>query len=129
MDYNIYYQFMCQLEENMNKHKKKCEHLKTIRKNMADSLGVELNQTECTYEGDCGGTCAKCQKEEQTLAKVLLKGTAVAATTAMLLTGCSANTVIENVEDFKDEVVDQVEDIKREILGPPQLQGAVEAIR
>ncbi len=73
----------------MNKHRKKCDHLKEIRKNMADSLGVELNQTVCTYEGDCKGTCPKCEKEERTLAKALLKGTAVAASAAVLLTGCS----------------------------------------
>ena len=35
----------------MNKHREKCNHLKEIRKNMADELGIELNQTVCTYEG------------------------------------------------------------------------------
>ena len=74
----------------MNKHKEKCEHLKEIRKNMADALGVDLNQTECTYEGECKGTCPKCQQEEQKLSRALLKGTAVAASTAIMLAGCTA---------------------------------------
>lgn len=73
----------------MNKHRKKCDHLKEIRKNMADALGVELNQTVCTYEGDCKGTCPKCQQEEKVLSKTLLAGTAVVASAAILLTGCS----------------------------------------
>lgn len=72
----------------MNKHREKCEHLKQIRKNMADSLGVDLKQTVCTYEGECSGTCPKCQQEEKVLSKALLAGTAVVASAAIMLTGC-----------------------------------------
>lgn len=68
-------------------NKEKCRELKSIRKQMADNLGVELNQTECTYEGECSGTCPKCQKEEKTLNRVLLSG-AVAAT-IIALSGCT----------------------------------------
>ena len=75
----------------MNKHRKKCDHLKQIRKNVADAVGVDLKQTECTYEGDCKGTCPKCQQEEKTLAKALLQGTAVAASAAIMLAGCASN--------------------------------------
>ena len=75
----------------MNKHRKKCDHLKQIRKNMADSLGVDLKQTECTYEGECSGTCPKCQQEEKILSKALLAGTAVAASAAIMLTGCASD--------------------------------------
>ena len=51
----------------MNKQKKKCEHLKQIRKNVADAIGVELNQSVCTFEGECKGTCPKCEQEERKL--------------------------------------------------------------
>ena len=77
----------------MNKHREKCNHLKEIRKNMAEELGVELNQTVCTFEGDCKGTCPKCEQEERKLSKALLKGTAVAASAAMMLTGCAKEPV------------------------------------
>ena len=82
----------------MNKHKEKCNHLKAIRKNMADALGVELNQTECTYEGDCKGTCPKCQQEEKKLSAVLLKGTAVATSAALMLAGCGTERIELNLE-------------------------------
>ena len=75
----------------MNKHRKKCDHLKQIRKSMADSLGVDLKQTVCTYEGDCSGTCPKCQQEEKVLSKALMAGTAVVASAAIMLTGCGSD--------------------------------------
>lgn len=75
----------------MNKHREKCDHLKQIRKSVADSLGVDLKQTVCNFEGECSGTCPKCQQEEKKLSKVLLAGTAVAASAAIMLTGCGFN--------------------------------------
>ena len=104
----------------MNKHRKKCEHLKEIRKNVAKAIGVELNQSECTFEGDCKGTCPKCEKEEQKLSKaLLLKGTAVAASAAMLLAGCS----IEPEEELTGDVIID-EPYEEEIM----LEGDVEYI-
>lgn len=94
----------------MNKHKKKCEHLKQIRKNVADAIGVELNQSVCTFEGECKGTCPKCEQEEQKLSKaLLLKGTAVAASAAMLLTGCAPEKSaltgdMPNPDNYMDEL-------------------------
>ncbi len=94
----------------MNKHRKKCEHLKEIRKNVADALGVELNQSICTFEGECKGTCPKCEQEEQKLSKALfLKGTAVAASAAILLTGCAADPDVltgdmQEPEFYEDEL-------------------------
>ena len=94
----------------MNKQKKKCEHLKQIRKNVADAIGVELNQSICTFEGECKGTCPKCEQEERKLSKALLvKGTAVAASAAMLLTGCATEPDVlagdmPNPEFYEDEL-------------------------
>ena len=94
----------------MNKQKKKCEHLKQIRKNVADAIGVELNQSVCTFEGECKGTCPKCEQEERKLSKALLvKGTAVAASAAMLLTGCVTEPDVlagdmPNPEFYEDEL-------------------------
>ena len=93
----------------MNKHREKCNHLKEIRKNMAEALGVELNQTVCTFEGDCKGTCPKCQQEEKKLSKALLAGTAVAAGAAMMLTGCAKDIGalegdVERVAPYENEI-------------------------
>lgn len=78
----------------MDINKAKCKKLKQIRKAISDKIGVELHQTECTYEGKCSGTCPKCQQEESILNKALLsKGAAAVATVAIAagLTGCSAD--------------------------------------
>lgn len=40
-----------------------CKTLKEIRKNIAEKNGIQLEIEECTYEGDCSGTCPKCEAE------------------------------------------------------------------
>ena len=55
----------------MNKDKAKCEYLKEIRRVLAEKLGIDLHQKECKFEGDCGGTCPKCEQEEMLLNEAL----------------------------------------------------------
>lgn len=89
-------------EELGKLHKQTCLELKKMRAEMAEKLGIDLKQTECTYEGYCSGTCPKCRKEEMMLNAVLLKtniekagvasrvAVAGAATVAVLgMTGCN----------------------------------------
>lgn len=54
-------------------HKERCRELKGIRAQIAQDLGIELHQTECTYEGYCSGTCPKCRSEELRLNAAMLK--------------------------------------------------------
>lgn len=75
----------------MNRNKAKCERLKQIRKQLADRIGVDLHQSECTYRGECKGTCPKCAHEEKQLNQALaVKGMLVAglATLSLGLAGC-----------------------------------------
>ncbi len=75
----------------MNRNKVKCERLKQIRKQLADRIGVDLHQSECTYRGECKGTCPKCAHEEKQLNQALAaKGMLVAglATLSLGLAGC-----------------------------------------
>ncbi len=77
----------------MNIHKEKCKRLKAIRKKLADGLGIDLKQRECTFEGECRGTCPKCRQEEEALNRALLgKAAAVAVSAGIMLTGCQAET-------------------------------------
>lgn len=82
----------------MDIHKEKCKKLKEIRKKVADKIGLDLHQSECTYEGACSGTCPKCAMEEQQLNRVLL-GKAVLATgvaaMSIGLAGCQQVTTLE----------------------------------
>lgn len=61
-------------KEELNRiHKEKCKELKKVRARIAEDLGVELHQTECTYEGYCSGTCPKCKSEEWKLNAAIMK--------------------------------------------------------
>lgn len=51
--------------------KEKCEKLKAIRRQIAEHYGLTYNPTECTHEGDCRGTCPKCDAELQDLQRQL----------------------------------------------------------
>ena len=54
--------------------KEKCNQLKAIRKDIADKLGIDLNQQNCEYDGDCDATCPKCEQEEMMLNEALSGG-------------------------------------------------------
>lgn len=56
-----------------NKGKEKCNFLKKIRKDIAKKLGIDLKQKECTFDGECSGTCPACQMEEKILNEQLLQ--------------------------------------------------------
>jgi len=53
--------------------KEKCNFLKGIRKRMAEANGIPYEPRECTYEGDCTGTCPFCEKEAADLMAELKK--------------------------------------------------------
>ena len=48
-----------------------CKTLKEIRKTIAEKNGIPLEVEECTYEGDCSGTCPKCEAELRELERAL----------------------------------------------------------
>ena len=47
----------------MARGKQTCKILKEIRKQIAEENDIELVISECTYQGDCLGTCPKCEAE------------------------------------------------------------------
>ena len=51
----------------------KCELLNEIRQKIALKNNIEFNIEECTYEGDCTGTCPKCESELEYLEMELKK--------------------------------------------------------
>lgn len=102
-------------------HKAKCKRMKKFRKFIADKLGVDLHQKECTYEGECSGTCPKCKQEEEILNKALLsKGavTVAAVATAVSMSGCSpANNPKPHLSS-----VSQLEYVDGEEIAPPEIE-------
>ena len=57
----------------MKKGKQTCKILKEIRKQIAAENDIELVVSECTYQGDCKGTCPKCESEVRYLERELEK--------------------------------------------------------
>ena len=43
--------------------KDKCRILKQIRQQIADANDIEYITRECTFQGECRGTCPKCEAE------------------------------------------------------------------
>ena len=81
----------------MNRGKKVCKILKEIRQQIAERNDIELFISECHYQGECKGTCPKCEAEVRYLENELNQrrqlGKAVALTGISLgmagaFTGC-----------------------------------------
>ena len=47
----------------MEKGKRICQALKELRKRIADANNIPFEMEECTHQGDCPGTCPKCESE------------------------------------------------------------------
>ncbi|MDE7135858.1 MAG: energy transducer TonB, partial [Muribaculaceae bacterium] len=57
----------------MMKGKRTCKILKEIRQQIANSNDIQFITSECTYKGDCLGTCPRCEAEVEYLEKELNK--------------------------------------------------------
>ena len=55
----------------MAKGKQTCKILKEIRRQIAVENDIEFVTSECTYKGDCQGTCPKCEAEVRYLEREL----------------------------------------------------------
>ena len=107
--------------------KSKCKLLKQIRQRIADENDIPYVTRECTYQGECRGTCPKCESElrglEEELEKrrAMGKKVAVAAVAVGLsaaLTGCVMKGVVSNKakETLAPETVETTDE-------PEELQG------
>lgn len=53
--------------------KSKCKILKDIRRQIAQENDIAFITSECKYQGDCSGTCPKCEAEVRYLEEELRK--------------------------------------------------------
>lgn len=86
------------------KGKSKCKILKDIRKQIAKENDIEFITSECKYQGDCLGTCPKCEAEVRYLEEELKKrksaGKKIAVAgiaAAFTLTATSCNDFVSNI--------------------------------
>ena len=85
------------------KGKKKCKILKEIRKEIAKQNDIAYVTSECKHQGDCRGTCPKCEAEvrylEEELRKRSLAGkkvavAGVAAAMVVSASGCGLEDLL-----------------------------------
>ncbi|MCL2131809.1 MAG: energy transducer TonB [Lentimicrobiaceae bacterium] len=64
----------------MTHGRKVCNTLKEIRRQIADKNEIEYTTDDCSFEGECKGTCPKCDAEVRYLEKELHKRTQLGKT-------------------------------------------------
>ena len=114
--------------------KNKCKILKEIRREIARNNGIELITSECTYQGDCSGTCPKCEAElryiEQELDKRQRTGKAVAvagiaAALVVTATGCKEN-IFDTTPEYAGGLIassqEQDEDTAKILSSTPDVE-------
>jgi outer membrane protein OmpA-like peptidoglycan-associated protein len=92
----------------MNRGKKTCEVLKSVRKQIAEANGIQYTPAECSFERECAGTCPNCERERQYIEAQLCKkkkaGNALkiigVAAGATAMVACQEAKAQENVEDI-----------------------------
>lgn len=104
--------------------KKKCKILKQIRQQIALNNDIEYVVEECPFQGECKGTCPRCEEEVRYLERELEKRrkagkvVVIAGVAASLAIGTASCVAVGN------EVGEAIEKLF-ESTGPT---GAVEAI-
>ena len=105
----------------MAKGKQTCKILKEIRKQIAAENDIKLVIEECTYQGDCKGTCPKCEEEVRYLERELEKRqrmgkAAIVAGLSVGLLGTSQLAVAQQPDTLRMDTIEKVaEDV--EIFG------------
>lgn len=69
----------------MNQGKEICKNLREIRKYIAKEYDIELITQDCPFQGDCKGTCPKCEEELRFLEEELRKRNIKSATIKIML--------------------------------------------
>ena len=83
----------------MKRGKKICNTLKEVRMQVAKANDIKYAPTECRHEGDCAGTCPKCESEVRWLEQQLQLRRQLGKAVAMVgvsvglaaLTACNSN--------------------------------------
>ncbi len=116
--------------------KEKCKALKEIRQKIAEENDIAFAVSECTHQGDCRGTCPKCEAELRYLERQLeiRKNLGKAVVVAGISAGMCAPMVACNpIEAISDVIEDVYYTISPDELGgaaqpPEDLAGDVQYI-
>ena len=106
----------------MPKGKQTCKILKEIRKQIAAENVIELVVSECTYQGDCLGTCPKCEDEVRYLERELEKRqrfgkAAVVAGLSVGLLGASQVALAQTPDSLRNDTIEEEVELGSEFFG------------
>ena len=111
----------------MNHGKNICKQLKEVRKRIAEENDIPLEIEECTYKGECRGTCPRCEAEvrylENALADRLRLGKV--ATVAGLALGLAATTAQAQTPVTTTPTTPQDTDTTHKVMAKGVLKGLV----
>lgn len=85
--------------------KEKCKALKEIRRQIAEENDIPYVVSQCTHQGDCKGTCPKCEAELRYLERELAirqglgKAVAVVGISTSVCAGLTACSPVDMVRD------------------------------
>lgn len=131
----------------MKRGKRICETLKGIRRDIAVANEIDYSPTECTHEGDCTGTCPKCESETRWLERQLRarqalgKAVTIAGLSVALsaMSSCVNSPKQENIKEiggivgpnvYKDSLMNEKNKDKAAIADyPPLSQSEKDSIR
>lgn len=119
--------------------KDKCRILKQIRQQIADANDIEYITRECTYQGDCRGTCPRCEAELRYLEEQLEqrrnrgKKIAVAAIAAGIMmtttTACdfaSGNEELTGAQAAEETPAPAPTEVAEATVGEPPVEDYIE---
>lgn len=82
-----------------NKGKQICNYLKEVRRRVAEENDIRLEQHECTFKGECSGTCPRCEAEvrylEAELGKRMRLGKAASVAVGVTMAAASIASCTE----------------------------------
>lgn len=90
--------------------KEKCKALKEIRRQIAEKNDIAYAVSECTYQGECKGTCPKCEAELRYLERELAirQGLGKAAVIAGISVGVCAPMIACSPVDIINDVIYEI---------------------
>ena len=113
----------------MTRGKNICKQLKEVRKRIAEENDIPLEIAECTYKGECRGTCPRCEAEvrylENALADRLRLGKV--ATVAGLALGLAATAQAQN--EMPEIYIGEPTDSTHQVVSTGVLKGTVTDIK
>lgn len=109
------------------KGKDKCELLKSIRQKVAEQYGLEYTERECQHQGDCAGTCPRCDAELKDLQRQLqqkgIKDIELDEEIQELIDAVNDEPQdTDNLQRLQGDVPKEQEELMGQVILPPKIQ-------